>query len=1119
MGQITDEFEINGKTGHVDYAGHLPSTGDGTLAREECAERHSKSNPDQKNLSRTNDLPSDGIENGPVMLADRFAHWAVLASLMAAVFAIDLVVPLGAAGGAPYIAVILISMGLPGNRSMVTIASLVSILALAGYFFSPAGETDSHVLINRFLSVGLIWAITGLDYWTAKNTRNIATERSTLAELSRIISSAENIETVSPLFANHTKKLIAFDRITIAEVDWERNILVDKFVSGVGIVGVESGATYPLDEFAGEEALRHGESHVLTEKDMIPLADRYKHISDGLAAGLKSAIFVPLRSRNQTIGALILRSTVDDAYKKQDLVFTEQIAAQIAGVIANWQAMQTLETSEKNYRDLVESSHELIWRTDADGRFTYLNPAWERTHGYTVEEMLGRPFSDFAAREIAERDSQQHSDLMAGGYVVGYETRHLSKSGSEVNLLFNAFPATNTDGEIVGVRGTAHDVTEERKAQAGFRVRAAVVEATGDATIVAGTDGIITLANLASEEMFGISREKLVGTKITTLMPVEYRSDHIAGIKRAGEVSPSHILDTLIETNGLRADGTPFPIELRISRIAGDAASSFVATIRDITDRKNLEATVRTRSEALRESEARYRDLFDNAPDMYVSIDVTTGKITECNKSTLNALGYQNDELIGKRVFELNHPDSLVRGMEVFRESQTTGEISDAELTLQRKDGSAIHVSLNVSATRNADGNVIGSQGTMRDITERKRAEEELKIRLAALDTADDMVVITNPQGIVEYVNRAFTAQTGYTLAEMIGGTPKMLKSGRQNPAFYSDLWNTVKSGNVWNGILINRRKDGSEYPEEMSITPVIGEDGELLRYIAIKRNISERLRIASEREAAREMETQNRDLLRGNEDRKEFLSTVSHELRTPLAAMLAFSEILRRNREDNLTAKQLDQLDHITKGGRRLNELIEDLLDVSRADSGRLTVEKAPFEVSAMMDEIVADIRPILDDRGESLDCVGLTRLVWLDADEGRVVQSIKNLLTNASKYSPDNTVVELSVGTVNDRLEIEVRDHGIGISPEDQEQLFSPFFRANNAETRSKPGTGLGLVIVKAIVELHVGEVTLSSQSGKGTTIRFWIPGVMAAPPRELTPRKQRPQFTTSRLDATVD
>jgi len=373
------------------------------------------------------------------------------------------------------------------------------------------------------------------------------------------------------------------------------------------------------------------------------------------------------------------------------------------------------------------------------------------------------------------------------------------------------------------------------------------------------------------------------------------------------------------------------------------------------------------------------------------------------------------------------------------------------------------------------------------------RLNAELRLRGAALEAAADMIVITDIDGTIEYVNEAFVRLTGYTKEEAVGQTPRLLKSDRQDPDFYEDLWTTILAGDVWKGTLHNRRKDGSEYPEEMTITPVPDDDRRIARFVAIKRDVTERKRAERERETLQHLDAQNQELQRVNQARSQFVSTVSHELRTPLTSMLAFADILARNVPRNLQPRQMEYVEAIQRSGLRLQTLINDLLDVSRIDSGRFTLQETEFDARQLLDEVVRSLGPILAAKDQAINISIPDRVLAVYADRDRLSQVITTVLSNASKYSPDGSPVELDVQTEENRLLVQVRDRGIGISEEDRQRLFTPFFRADNEETRSVPGTGLGLVIARSIVEMHGGRVYLDSERGAGTTFRFEIPRLL--------------------------
>ncbi|MEE8362562.1 MAG: HAMP domain-containing sensor histidine kinase, partial [Dehalococcoidia bacterium] len=256
-------------------------------------------------------------------------------------------------------------------------------------------------------------------------------------------------------------------------------------------------------------------------------------------------------------------------------------------------------------------------------------------------------------------------------------------------------------------------------------------------------------------------------------------------------------------------------------------------------------------------------------------------------------------------------------------------------------------------------------------------------------------------------------------------------------------------------------------------------------------------IRLARERELRQRLDQEKRELERVNEEKSKFLSTVSHELKTPLASILALAEVLMKNRQGNLQDRQVEHIQVIHRSGRRLGVLINDLVDMSRIDSGQLTLDVAPFDTLLLFDELIPAFMPILATRHQTFKLALPLDPLWIEADRDRVEQVVTNIISNASKYSPDAAVIELSAAAVDGRLEVTVRDHGIGISEEDQRQLFTAFFRAGNKETRNVPGTGLGLVIAKSLVEMHDGEIRLESERGRGTTVTFSLPNVLPGRP----------------------
>jgi signal transduction histidine kinase len=296
-----------------------------------------------------------------------------------------------------------------------------------------------------------------------------------------------------------------------------------------------------------------------------------------------------------------------------------------------------------------------------------------------------------------------------------------------------------------------------------------------------------------------------------------------------------------------------------------------------------------------------------------------------------------------------------------------------------------------------------------------------------------------------------------------------------------------IARGRVIGTLILESRRVSAYRGEELALAERIG--GQIVNAINNSRQFVQAMELAEATEAKLKVDAENIELQRLNEAKIQFLSIVSHELRTPLTSMLAFTSLLKRNKNDNLTEKNLRHLDIIDKNGRRLNVLIQDLLDVSRMDMGNLALEPSEFDIAETVNDLVDSFAPIYEAKSQTLhlDIIEGEQLIY--ADKNRIAQVLTNLLSNASKYSPESKRVWLSLAAVDNHLEFEVRDERFGISEENQKELFTAFYRVDTEENRSIEGTGLGLVIAKGIVEIHGGQMAMESAVGVGTTFRFQI------------------------------
>ncbi|HUX10760.1 MAG TPA: PAS domain S-box protein, partial [Terriglobia bacterium] len=526
-------------------------------------------------------------------------------------------------------------------------------------------------------------------------------------------------------------------------------------------------------------------------------------------------------------------------------------------------------------------------------------------------------------------------------------------------------------------------------------------------------------------------------------------------------------------------------------RIEGEERHS-IGFVLDLTERKRAE-------EAIVASERRYADLFENAQDAIFTNDAS-GRFTSVNLAAERVTGYTREELLGMTVPQLVSPElGDIARQEIARLATAGSDSATREWELITKDGRTVLMEVSTRAIYQ-DGKPTGIQAIARDITERRRGEMERLQLMKAIEQATEAIVITDPAGLIQYVNPAFTVITGYSSEDVLKHNPRLLKSGVQSAEFYQNLWRTITSGKFWQGELINRRKDGSLYPEWMTISPVVDSAGVIVSYIAVKHDDTQRKKAEADlREAKESAEA-------GSRAKSEFLATMSHEIRTPMNGIIGMTDLAL---DTELTREQREYLEMVKQSGDALLTLINDILDFSKIEAGKFSLDATEFDLDDCLTNTARTFAPRAHQKGLELFCQiqpGVPKA--LVGDPSRLRQIVVNLLGNAVKFTERGEVVlrvqAESLTASEACLHISVSDTGAGIAAEKQKLIFEAFTQADSSMTRKYGGSGLGLTISAKLVHMMHGQLWVESEPGQGSTFHFTARFGVSAVPARVEPRE---------------
>lgn len=472
------------------------------------------------------------------------------------------------------------------------------------------------------------------------------------------------------------------------------------------------------------------------------------------------------------------------------------------------------------------------------------------------------------------------------------------------------------------------------------------------------------------------------------------------------------------------------------------------------------------------------------------------GRTVMVNEAACRLLGYSAEELRGNILHDLIHNHARNGGLPlaqcpVYATTHSGANYNGEELFIDRNER-VFPVELS-SSPFIEDGMVSGAVTVFRDIADRKQNEERLRLAASVFDHAQEGIIITDPQVRIMEVNAAFCRITGYSRDQVIGRNPRLLAGGRQPPEFYREMWQQIAEQGYWHGEIWNRHSNGSEFAELLTISAVRDENGVVQHYLGIFADITALKKHQRNLESEVIVRTRELSLAKeaaesASQAKSAFLANMSHEIRTPMNAILGLNHLLRRG---GATPQQLERLDRVDNAGRHLLAIINDILDLSKIEAGKMQLETVDFHLSAVLDNVSSIIGEAARNKGLQVEFDTDGVPMWLRGDPMRLRQALINYGGNAVKFTEQGQI-RLQANLQEDHgdkllVRFEVCDSGIGIAPDKLARLFQAFEQADGTTTRKYGGTGLGLTITRRLAEMMGGRVGVDSTPGVGST--FWF------------------------------
>lgn len=483
------------------------------------------------------------------------------------------------------------------------------------------------------------------------------------------------------------------------------------------------------------------------------------------------------------------------------------------------------------------------------------------------------------------------------------------------------------------------------------------------------------------------------------------------------------------------------------------------------------------------EKEQEFRLLFETSPDI-ILVQTLEGEILDCNPAGMRFLGVNTrDELKDADLskYYLNPEDREL----FYKDLKRDGFVINWEVSSKNYKNDKVSdclVSSKIIRTKDSKSLIIS---WIKDISDKKAAEAIILKLSTAVSQNPAAIVITDLKGNIEYVNQQFSVISGYTYEEAIGNNPRVLNSGFHPVEFFKDMWDTILSGKTWHGEIYNKRKDGSHFWESATIAPILNDKNEIINIVAIKQDVNDR------KLAEIELVESQKKLKELNDTKNKLFSIIGHDLRGPIGTLKSFIEVIidQKMYEDTESLKQMLQV--LLTSTSTTFDLLENLLLWAKSQQNEVVFKPENIDLHQIVDTNIALVTELAKIKEITIhNQIPNEQIIC--ADKNMVMTVIRNLITNAIKFTGNGKNIYLSIKEDNTLFTVSVKDEGVGISPDNLDKLFNSKESFTTAGTSGEKGTGLGLLICRDFIERHNGTITAESEPGKGTEFKFTIPKV---------------------------